>query len=295
MLRLENLTEPYLIAEIGINHNGDLQIAKRLIDAVFACGWSCVKFQKRNPDKAVPEEQKNVERDTPWGKMTYLEYKHRIEFGAEEYTYIDEYCKQKPVDWTVSVWDFDSLQFALNYDLPFLKLPSAMLTSDDLLIETAKTGLPLIVSTGMSTIEEVDRAVNLLEKHAKSFAIMHTNASYPTKLEDLNLRIIPTFIERYRCPVGYSGHEYDLTPTVLAVALGAKIVERHITLNQKMWGTDQGASIEVMGMDMLRKRVSEAMLALGSPYKRVTAAEVPIREKLRGCENSYRKKSVASN
>ncbi|MCZ6818979.1 MAG: N-acetylneuraminate synthase family protein [Calditrichaeota bacterium] len=282
MLKLENLTEPYLIAEIGINHNGDLQIAKRLIDAAFACDWPCVKFQKRNPDKAVPDHQKDVVRETPWGTMTYLEYKHRIEFGEEEYTYIDKYCQDKPMDWTVSVWDHDSLQFALKFDLPFLKLPSAMLTNEELLVECAKAGLPMIVSTGMSSIEEVDIAVNLLEKHAKSFAIMHTNSSYPCKLEDLNLNVIPALIERYKCTVGYSGHEYDLTPTVLAVALGARIVERHVTLNQKMWGTDQSASVEVMGMDMLRKRVTEAMAALGSPYKRITEAEIPIRKKLRG-------------
>ncbi len=282
MIRFEDLGEPYLIAEVGINHNGDLQIAKRLVDAAFACNWSCVKFQKRNPELAVPEHQKGVERDTPWGKMTYIEYKHHIEFGAEEYTYIDNYCKHKPLDWTVSVWDFDSLHFSLKYDLPFLKLPSAMLTNDDLLVETAKTGLPLIVSTGMSTIEEVDHTVNLLEKHAKSFAIMHTNSSYPSKLEDLNLNVIPALIERYKCTVGYSGHEFGLTPTVLAVALGAKVIERHVTLSQEMWGTDQSASVELMGMDMLRKRVTEALMALGSPHKRITEAEIPIRRKLRG-------------
>lgn len=282
MLKFEDMTDPYLIAEIGINHNGDLQIAKRLIDAAFACGWSCVKFQKRNPDVAVPEHQKNVEKETPWGTMTYLEYKHRIEFDDEEYSYIDKYCSGKPVDWTVSVWDMDSLQFAMKFDVPFLKIPSAMLGHDELIIEAGNTGLPLLVSTGMSNIEEVDHAVELLNKYAKSFAIMHTNSSYPSKLTDLNLRVIPTLIERYKCPVGYSGHEYDLTPTVLAVALGAKIVERHVTLNRNMWGTDQSASVEVMGMDMLRKRVEEALSALGSPYKRITEAEVPIRRKLRG-------------
>lgn len=278
----KKLEKPYLIGEIGINHNGDIEIAKKLIDASFSTSWDCVKFQKRNPDIAVPDHQKNVMRDTPWGRMTYIDYKYKIEFEKKEFDYIKNYCDQKPIDWTASVWDIDSLNFLLQYDIPFIKIPSAHLTNDDLLIESAKTGIPIIASTGMSTLEEVDTAVNILDKYAKSYAIMHTNSSYPSKIEDLNLSLIPFFIKRYGCPIGYSGHEFGLTPSVIAVSLGAKIIERHITINREMWGTDQSSSVEIQGMDSLYKRIKEINLIMGEPKKIVTEGELPIREKLRG-------------
>ena len=154
-----NLKEPYLIAEIGINHNGDLQIAKKLIDAAFACQWDCVKFQKKTPELCVPDHQKNQPKDTLWGQMTYLEYKKKMEFGKEEYDYIDKYCKEKPIDWTASVWDLPSVEFIVKYDVPFIKIPSAKLTEKELLTEAAKSEKPIMLSTGMSTIEEIDRAV----------------------------------------------------------------------------------------------------------------------------------------
>ncbi len=282
MIDFNKLEYPYLIGEIGINHNGDIQIAKKLIDGAFATSWDCVKFQKRNPDVAVPEKQKSVMRDTPWGRITYLEYKYKVEFGRDEYNYIDKYCKEKPIDWTASVWDMDSLNFLLEYDIPFIKIASAHLTNHELLIETCKTGIPILMSTGMSTLQEVDEAVNLLEKYAKSYAIMHTNSSYPAKYEDLNLSLIPFYIERYNCVVGYSGHEYGLTPTVIAVTLGAKIVERHITINRELWGTDQSSSVEIEGMDSLFKRIREVKIVKGHSKKIVTRSEIPIREKLRG-------------
>ena len=278
----KKLEKPYLIGEIGINHNGDIEIAKKLIDASFSTSWDCVKFQKRNPDIAVPDHQKNVMRDTPWGRMTYIDYKYKIEFEKKEFDYIKNYCDQKPIDWTASVWDIDSLNFLLQYDIPFIKIPSAHLTNNDLLIESAKTGIPIIASTGMSTLEEVDTAVNILDKYAKSYAIMHTNSSYPSKIEDLNLSLIPFFIKRYGCPIGYSGHEFGLTPSVIAVSLGAKIIERHITINREMWGTDQSSSVEIQGMDSLYKRIKEINLIMGEPKKIVTEGELPIREKLRG-------------
>ena len=273
---------PYLIGEIGINHNGDMQIAKRLIDAIFVCGWDCAKFQKRNPDKAVPEAEKSKPRETPWGKMTYLEYKYRIEFGKEQYDYIDKYCGGKPVAWALSVRDLDSLDFALPFNLPFLKVPSAMLTNKELLAAVAKSGVPVLLSTGMSTLEEIDGAVKLLEKHANSFALMHCNSAYPAAHKDLHLRVIPKLIARYKCPVGYSGHEYDLEPTVLAVSLGANIIERHITLDHTMWGTDQSASLEVQGMNLLKRRMDGIEAMLGNEDKIVTESELPIRLKLRG-------------
>ena len=168
MIDFNKLENPYLIGEIGINHNGDINIAKKLIDACFSCGWNSAKFQKRNPDISVPKDQKNIPKETPWGKMTYLDYKHRIEFGKNEYDYINKYCNEKPLDWSASVWDLSSLEFILNYTVPFIKIPSAKLTEEELLIESAKSGYQLIVSTGMSTLSEVDSAVNILEKYAKS-------------------------------------------------------------------------------------------------------------------------------
>lgn len=282
MIDFKKLDKPYLIAEIGINHNGDLNIAKKLIDATHATSWDCAKFQKRNPDLAVPEKQKSVVRQTPWGEMTYLDYKYRVEFEKNEYDFIDKYCREKPIDWSASVWDLDSVQFIADYDIPFVKIPSAMLTRTELITELSKTKIPLLVSTGMSTLEEVDTTVNLLEKYAGSYAIMHTNSAYPSKLEDLNLNLIPFYQKRYNCPVGYSGHEYDLTPTVLAVALGANIIERHVTIDREMWGTDQKASVEIMGMDMLKKRIDEVAIVMGDGVKRISETEIPIREKLRG-------------
>jgi N-acetylneuraminate synthase len=277
----ENLSEPYFIGEIGINHNGDMQIAKRLMDAAFACGWNCVKFQKRNPNVCVPEKQKGVMRDTPWGQMTYLDYRFRVEFGKKEYNTIDAYCRQKPIDWTASVWDQDSLNFITGYDIPFIKIPSALLTDLILLKAAAETGYTLIISTGMSTIAEIDAAMNIVTKHGEIPVLMHTNSSYPTPINELNLNLIPVLKERYDCIIGYSGHEISLEPTVVAVALGARVIERHITLSHNLWGTDQKSSLEVHAMDMLRKRAVDVWKMLGSSVKEVTPSEVPIREKLR--------------
>lgn len=276
------LEKPYLIAEVGINHNGDLQIAKKLIDAAFACSWNCVKFQKRSPDMCVPENQKNIIRDTPWGKMTYLEYKHKIEFGKKEYDYIDKYCREKPIDWTASVWDIPSLEFLSNYDLPFIKIPSAKLTEKELIIKACQTGRPIILSTGMSTIEEIDAVVEVLEKYSSQYVLMHTNSAYPAPLEELNIKCIQTLQERYKCVVGYSGHEYDLEPTVFAAVLGAKVIERHITVDHSMWGTDQSSSLEVTGADILCRRIRNINIILGNGIKKVTETEIPIRKKLRG-------------
>lgn len=273
----------YMIAEVGINHNGDMQIAKRLIDATFACGWDCVKFQKRDPDKCVPESQKNKPKDTPWGQMTYLEYKKRMEFSEDQYSYIDQYCQEKPISWSASVWDGDSLNFVLNYDVPFIKIPSAMLANVKLVESIAETGKLVIMSTGMSTIEEIDESVNILEKYVPgNFVLMHTNSTYPTPIKDLNLLAIKFLKDRYGCTVGYSGHEFGLEPSVIAAALGARVIERHITLDHTMWGTDQAASLEVHAMDLLRKRITEATICLGDGVKRVTEDEAKIREKLRG-------------
>ena len=273
----------YLIAEIGLNHNGDLQIAKKLIDASFGTNWDCVKFQKRTPEICVPEHQKAVMRDTPWGRMTYLEYRYRVEFGKEQYDYIDKYCREKPIAWTASIWDLKSLEFLLQYDVPFIKIPSAKLTEHEFLVESAKSGKPVVLSTGMSTVAEIDAAVEILEKHAKgNYVLMHTNSSYPAPHEELNLRVIHFLKERYKCIVGYSGHEYDLEPTVIAASLGASLIERHVTLDHNMWGSDHFASLEIHAMDMLRKRLINMGAVLGDGVKRLTEKELEIRKKLRG-------------
>lgn len=282
--RLVGENQPvYMIAEIGLNHNGDMQIAKKLIDGAFAANWDCAKFQKRSPEICVPEHQKNVMRDTPWGRMTYLEYRYRVEFGKDQYDYIDDYCRKKPIAWTASIWDLKSLDFLLQYDIPFIKIPSAKLTEHEFLVESGKSGKPVILSTGMSTVEEIDAAVNVLEMHSRgNYVLMHTNSSYPAPPEELNLRVILFLKDRYKCVVGYSGHEYDLEPSIIAASLGASMIERHITLDHTMWGSDQSASLEVHAMDMLGKRIKNIQMILGDGIKRITGKELEVRKKLRG-------------
>ncbi|MFZ0448160.1 MAG: N-acetylneuraminate synthase family protein, partial [Desulfatiglandaceae bacterium] len=273
----------YMIAEIGLNHNGDIQIAKKLIDAVFATNWNCAKFQKRTPSICVPENQKNMMRDTPWGRMTYLEYRYKVEFVKEQYDYIDRYCKEKPIAWTASVWDLKSLEFIMGYDVPFIKIPSAKLTEHECLIEASKSGRPIILSTGMSTVPEIDTAVDLLEKHDRGgYVLMHTNSVYPAPPEELNLRVINFLKERYGCIVGYSGHEANLEPSVIAVSLGASLIERHVTLDHNMWGSDHFASLEVHGMSLLLKRIKNINVILGDGVKKLTEKETEVRKKLRG-------------
>lgn len=273
----------FMIAEIGINHNGDMQIAKKLIDATFACNWHCVKFQKRTPEICVPEKQKNIPRETPWGKITYIEYRRKVELGKAEYDYIDRYCKEKPILWSASVWDLPSLDFLLEFGVPFIKIPSAKLTDHELLGAAASSGSPVVLSTGMSTLDEIDSAVGILEKHSSgNFILMHTNSAYPAPPEDLNLNVIKFLKDKYNCVIGYSGHEYDLEPSVIAVSLGARMIERHVTLNHLMWGSDQSASLEVHAMDMLHKRIRDVNTVMGDGIKRITPAEMESRKKLRG-------------
>ena len=274
---------PYFIAEIGINHNGDMQIAKKLMDAAFACGWNCVKFQKRTPDIAVPEAQKNVMRDTPWGQMTYLDYKKHIEFEKPEYDQIDRYCKEKPLAWTASPWDIPSLEFLLQYDLPFIKIASAGNGNPELLKKAAQAGIPLIMSDGMCTQEELDQAVSILEDHSNGdYILLHTNSTYPAPVDSLNLAYMQTLKDRYHCVVGYSGHEQNLEPSVVAATLGAKVIERHVTLSHDLWGTDQKASLEIHAMYMLYRRCLDIRKMIGSGEKTMDENERKVREKLKG-------------
>ena len=273
----------YIIAEIGINHNGDMSIAKKLIDIAKVAGCDVVKFQKRNPDVCVPEHQKTVMRDTPWGKMTYLDYKYKVEFNQNQYDEIDIYCKEKDIKWSASPWDIDSLDFLNQYDIPFIKIPSALLTDLELIKESVKTGKKIIISTGMSTIEEIDNAVDTIKKvNAEAqYAILHCNSTYPAPNNELNLNCIKTLKDKYKCEVGYSGHEFGLTTTIASVCLGATIIERHITLDRTMWGTDQMCSVEPQGLIKLVRGIKELNKALGDGKKIVTETEKPIREKLR--------------
>jgi N-acetylneuraminate synthase len=290
------MEKTYIIAEIGINHNGDLNIAKQLINVAALSGCDAVKFQKRNPDVCVPEHQKNVVRETPWGTMTYLEYKHRVEFGKAEYDEINDYCREKNIAWSASPWDLDSLEFLSQYDIPFIKIPSAMLTNDELLLASSKLGRKIILSTGMSTEDEIDRAVDILKnnqvieinneidfsKIKNNFALLHCNSTYPAPLNELNLSTIKTLKNKYNCEVGYSGHEFRIGTTVAAIYLGATIIERHITLDRTMWGTDHLSSVEPQGLIKLVKGIRELEEAFGDGIIQVTESEKIIRNKLRG-------------
>ena len=275
------MRKTYIIAEIGINHNGSIETAKKLIDIAALSGCDAVKFQKRNPDVCVPEHQKNVVRDTPWGTMTYLQYKHKIEFGKTEYDEIDSNCKDKRIAWSASPWDLDSLDFLNQYDLPFIKIPSAMLTNNELLHASVKTGKKIILSVGMSTLDEIDTAVEIL-RESNEFALLHCNSSYPAPLNELNLSVIQTLKDRYNCEIGYSGHEFRLGTTVASIYLGATIIERHITLDRTMWGTDHMSSVEPQGLIKLVKGIRELEDAFGDGIVRVTDSQIPIRTKLRG-------------
>tara|TARA_B100000287_G_C20623722_1_gene776932 strand:- start:48 stop:881 length:834 start_codon:yes stop_codon:yes gene_type:complete len=276
------MNNTYIIAEIGINHNGDLDVAKKLIDVAAVSGCDAVKFQKRNPDVCVPEHQKGVMRETPWGTMTYLDYKYRMEFEKDEYDQINAYCRDKNIDWSASPWDMDSLDFLLQYDLSFIKIPSAMITNEELMRASASTGKKIIFSAGMSSLDEVDEAVRWMREENADFALLHCNSSYPAPLEDLNLSCIQTLKQRYDCEVGYSGHEFRLGTSVAAVYLGATIIERHITLDRTMWGSDHLASVEPQGLIKLVKGIRELEIAYGDGVKKVTEAEVKVRKKLRG-------------
>ena len=270
----------YVIAEIGINHNGSMEIAKRLINLAAISGCDAVKFQKRNPDVCVPEHQKQVIRNTPWGEMTYIDYKYRMEFGKKEYDEIDRYCREQKIAWSASPWDLDSLDFLMKYDLPWIKVPSAMITNQKLMDACQKTGKKIIFSTGMSTYEEIDQAFKWLK--GSDTLMLHCNSSYPAPLEDLNLKCIQTLKERYKCEVGYSGHEFRLGTSVAAVYLGATCIERHITLDRTMWGSDHLSSVEPQGLIKMVKGIRELEIALGDGIKKVTDGELAPRRKLRG-------------
>jgi sialic acid synthase SpsE len=269
----------YVIAEIGLNHNGDVDIAKRLIDIAADAGCDAVKFQKRTPEICVPPEQRLIERETPWGRMTYMDYRYRVEFEIEQYTEIDNYCSKRGVHWFASPWDVPSVAFLERFDVVTYKVASASLTDHELLRAIRATGKPMILSTGMSTLAEIDSAVEVVG--TDNLILLHATSTYPMPAQEANLRTITTLADRYGVPVGYSGHERGLQISLAAVALGAVAVERHITLDRTMWGSDQAASLEPEGLRHLVRDIRILQDALGDGVKRVFEGELAPRARLR--------------
>lgn len=270
----------YVIAEIGINHNGDLEIAKQMVRAAAHAGADAVKFQKRTPDVCTPPEQQKQMRETPWGYISYLDYRYKVEFDKEAYTEIDHLARELGVDWLVSVWDEQSVDFMEQFETPAYKIPSASLTDHNLLKHVRQTGKPIIVSTGMSTMDEIHRGIEAVG--LDNLLIMHTTSAYPCDPDELNLRMIETLRQEFpNTPIGYSGHEVGLVPSAVAVALGACSVERHFTLDRAMWGSDQAASVEPGGFEKLVKYIRVTEQAMGDGVKKVYESEMSSLKKLR--------------
>lgn len=279
--RLVGVGQPtYVVAEIGINHNGDLEIAKKMMEAAKHAGVDAVKFQKRTPELCVPPEQRGQMRETPWGYITYLDYRYKVEFNQEQYQEIDRYAKEIGITWFASVWDEPSVDFLEALNPVAYKVPSASLTDYGLLRHLRATGRPIILSTGMSTAHQIEGAVKVAG--TENLMITHATSAYPCDPDELNLRMVQTLLQQFPdCAVGYSGHEVGLIPSVVSVALGACLVERHITLDRAMWGTDQAASVEPGGFERLVKYIRVTEQSLGDGVKRVYDSELPSLKKLR--------------
>lgn len=273
----------YLVAEIGINHNGSLKTAISLIDVAVQAGCDAVKFQKRSPDHCVPFHQQQIQRETPWGRMTYLQYRHRMEFGCDEFDTIDKHCRKRGIDWFASCWDKPSVDFMIQYNPVCYKVASACLTDHDLLTHIRRQQMPVILSTGMSTMEEVRNAVSILDQ--KNLIVVHTTSNYHGNPEELNLLMIHTLKQEFGCNVGYSGHEEGTAATIATVPLGACYIERHITLDRCMWGSDHGISLEPDELSKMTQDIRLVEKALGDGVKRVYESERATLEKLRNCQS----------
>jgi N-acetylneuraminate synthase len=269
----------YVIAEIGINHNGDLDIAKQLIKMSAEAGCDAVKFQKRTPDLCVPLDQRNVLRETPWGQMTYMDYRYKVEFDEKQYKELADYAQTFNLHLFASPWDVESVDFMVKMNHPVIKIPSASITDVELLEKIASTKLPVIMSTGMSTMDQIDKAVSILNKEI--LLIAHSTSAYPCDPQELNLKMIPVLLDRFQVPIGYSGHETGLQTTVAAVTLGACFVERHVTLDRAMWGSDQSASVEPPGLVRLVRDIRTVEMALGDGIKKVYESEKKPMSRLR--------------
>lgn len=276
----------YIIAEIGINHNGDIEIAKQLIDVAVAAGCNAVKFQKRTVDVVYTPDELARPRNSPFGE-TNGDLKRGLEFSFDQYAEIDRYCKEKSIDWFASCWDEASVDFIDQFNVPCYKIASASLTDDALLRHTRSKGKPIILSTGMSCLDEIFHAVEVLGK--EDLIILHSCSTYPAHYDELNLRVIPILHAQFAVPVGYSGHETGICSSVAAVAMGACVIERHITLERSMWGSDQAASLGPSGLNQMTRDIRLVEVALGDGVKRVLKSEIPVMEKLRriGARESY--------
>ena len=276
-----NITKPYLIGEIGINHNGDIKIAKQLIKNAKDCGFDAVKFQKRTIEVVYDKITLDTPRESPWGNTT-REQKEGLELGKSDYDEIDNYCKELNIDWFASAWDIQSLEFLENYNLKFHKIASAMIVDKVFLDEVAKKNKHTFISTGMSTKKDIDDAVNIFKKNNCSFELMHCVSTYPMKVEDANLLTINQIKNEYKCNVGYSGHENGVAVSLAALMLGITSLERHITLDRTLYGSDQAASIELSGMKNLSQSIEKILLSLGEPsLGKIIDEEIPIAKKLR--------------
>ncbi len=269
----------YIVGEVGINHNGDLDVAHKLIEAAHSAGMNAVKFQKRTPEICVPKEQMSQMRDTPWGYISYLDYRYKVEFDSAQYRQIADLSQSKGITWFVSVWDELSVDFMEEFDPACYKVPSASLTDLPLLRKLRSTGRPIILSTGMSTFHQIKQAVDQIG--TDNLVITHATSAYPCAPEELNLKMIQTLKKEFDCPIGYSGHEVGLVPSAIAVALGACLVERHITLDRAMWGSDQAASVEPQGMEKLVKYIRVTEQSMGDGVKHVYDSEKSSMDKLR--------------
>jgi N-acetylneuraminate synthase len=268
----------YIVAEIGINHNGQVDLAERLIESAKASGCNAVKFQKRTVDVVYTAAELDKPRESPYG-TTNGALKYALEFGVAAYRAIDQHCQQHKIDWLASCWDEASVDFIEQFSPPCYKIASACLTDDQLLKHHRQTGRPIVLSTGMSTLAQIDHAVSVLG--TQDLVLLHATSTYPSQLEELNLLVIPQLMERYAVPVGYSGHEVGLSATLAARVLGACFIERHITLDRAMWGSDQAASVEPQGFSRLVKDIRAVEIALGDGVKQVYPSEVPVMRKLR--------------
>ena len=274
-------SKPFLIAEIGINHNGSIKLAKKLIDLAKKYNFDAVKFQKRDPDISTPEIQKNSMRETPWGYISYLEYKKKIEFSFNDFKEIDRYCKKINIKWFASPWDVNSLNFLTKFKCKYIKIASAMLTNNELVEEIAKKKIFTFISTGMSEMKDIQKCVEIFKKYNCKFALLHCVSNYPCEEKDLNLNMISVLKKKFKCKVGYSGHENSVSPSIVAYMLGAEIIERHITLDRASWGTDQAASLEENGISQLTSVINKIPLMLGKNKKTISITEKKMLKKFK--------------
>lgn len=275
------MKEVFVIAEIGINHNGSIDVAKKLIDGAAKAGCNAVKFQKRTIDLVYTKEFLESYRESPWGN-TQRDQKEGLEFGKSEYDEIDKYCKEKGIEWFASAWDIESQKFLSNYNCNYNKIASAMLTNEAFLIKVADEKKYTFISTGMSSYDEIDRAVNIFKERNCPYELMHTVSTYPMKNSDANLRMINSLRERYLCNVGYSGHEVGRVVSMTAIALGATSLERHITLDRTMYGSDQAASLQIKDLEKLVEDIKTINSCLGNGEKVLSKSELEVRKKMRG-------------